>query len=211
MLWKDELLPSPSIRALPFKLGSLQLQPGLQFAPHESLIFGLNDDEMSKMTRISACVRPGGLRTGLFVPGGSRVEYSIAGFRVDYTGDLPFREIGECADEFMKSFEVDGAAGERITTIHIEMCEWAKNVKFFTNRGRSSEVFGDYGLPNWNWKNDQKARTDETLIGMCATFGLARGYQLGPDGKPDLTPTHRTATTISGLTMPSVEVSLKVG
>jgi hypothetical protein len=126
-LWKSSILPGPSIRALPYKTGYWSPHPSFDFLPQEPLIFGLSETELRTLIRFSACVRPGGT-----VSGGpdfrTRTFYDMTGFRVHFVNGSS-KAIGECVEEFMKDFDIDGPNGEHIITLEVGMNELPKQIK----------------------------------------------------------------------------------
>ncbi|KAI5458299.1 hypothetical protein BGZ63DRAFT_393065 [Mariannaea sp. PMI_226] len=171
LLWKHEVLPS-QIRALPFETGYWKFLP-LNFVQQEALILGTTQEELSRVSRIGVCAGVSG--EVLELGRQSRTSYMPMGLAVEYEGQ-EIRKIGCYNDEHINWFDIDGAAGERLTRVGIGMNELPKRLEFVTSYGRHSQQFGD---PQSNYVDWQQAAEGEILVGIAASFGYPRGHTLG--------------------------------
>jgi hypothetical protein len=80
------------------------------------------------LLRLSVYVRPGSYVTRGPRLSDTRVVQEITSFCAEYSNVKEMREIGECVEEYMQPFEIDGAGGEFVREVEVGMSELPKAV-----------------------------------------------------------------------------------
>ncbi|KAF5254920.1 hypothetical protein FANTH_416 [Fusarium anthophilum] len=116
-LWKNDL-PPRELQILPARNGVIDCDITRDDLIMESLIFGIMDEDLGKITAVG-------------------VDAQFRGFEVCYSNGES-RTIGHT--NAMQYFPIDGAGGERILYVNSKISFYPSGIQFLTNRGRHFTV-----------------------------------------------------------------------